>query len=144
MCVIKLHAFIYFLRPPPWSGTVSLPWEWFQEIKHMRAVHSTHGLFFNCTQCTINRYLHDVQAIDNQPVAEIIRNQNLLGGPVSCSWWQIPIHSGPLPGSNYPILWLLPLSHSLNPHYTIYTDDMNNYSFFVRDKYFRVLCQISE
>ncbi len=22
MCVIKLHAFIYFLRPPPWSGTV--------------------------------------------------------------------------------------------------------------------------
>ncbi len=21
MCVIKLHAFIYFLRPPPWSGT---------------------------------------------------------------------------------------------------------------------------
>ncbi len=26
MCVIKLHAFIYFLRPPPWSGTPSL-WE---------------------------------------------------------------------------------------------------------------------
>ncbi len=22
MCVIKLHAFIYFLRPPPWSGTL--------------------------------------------------------------------------------------------------------------------------
>jgi hypothetical protein len=22
MCVIKLHAFIYFLHPPPWSGTV--------------------------------------------------------------------------------------------------------------------------
>ncbi len=25
MCVIKLHAFIYFLRPPPWSGTVHPP-----------------------------------------------------------------------------------------------------------------------
>ncbi len=24
MCVIKLHAFIYFLRPPPLSGTVRI------------------------------------------------------------------------------------------------------------------------
>ncbi len=24
MCVIKLHAFIYFLRPPPWSGTIPM------------------------------------------------------------------------------------------------------------------------
>ncbi len=24
MCVFKYHAFIYFLRPPPWSGTVSI------------------------------------------------------------------------------------------------------------------------
>ncbi len=24
MCVIKIHAFIYFLRPPPWYGTIPL------------------------------------------------------------------------------------------------------------------------
>ncbi len=26
MCVFKNHAFIYFLRPPSWSGTVLLTW----------------------------------------------------------------------------------------------------------------------
>jgi hypothetical protein len=24
MCVIKIHAFIYFLRPPPWYGTLCM------------------------------------------------------------------------------------------------------------------------
>jgi hypothetical protein len=27
---------------------------------------------------------------------------HLLGGPMSCSWWQIPIHSGPLLKTNCP------------------------------------------
>jgi hypothetical protein len=31
MCVFKYHAFIYFLRPPPWYGTTLLVylWEWY-------------------------------------------------------------------------------------------------------------------
>ncbi len=35
MCVIKLHAFIYFLRPPPWSGTLKSSglWHLFQICK---------------------------------------------------------------------------------------------------------------
>jgi hypothetical protein len=34
-----------------WVGLiVSLPREWFQEIKHMMTVYSTHGLFLTCTQ----------------------------------------------------------------------------------------------
>jgi hypothetical protein len=56
---------------------------------------------------------------------QIIKNPNLLGRPVSCSWWKIPIHSGPLPGSYCPTLWLLPLSplpHPLSPHYTTNND----------------------
>jgi hypothetical protein len=52
---------------------VSLPQEWFQEIKRMMVMHSTHGLFLTCTQisfiftqCTVNQYLHNVQTIVNQ------------------------------------------------------------------------------
>jgi hypothetical protein len=77
---------------------------------------------FLFTQCTINQYPHSVQAIINQPLAEIIRNPNLLGGPVSCSWWWIPIHSGPLPGSKCPTLWLLSLSPLSQPltHITLF------------------------
>jgi hypothetical protein len=35
----------------------SLPREWFQEIKHMMAVHSTLGLLLTCTQGS-RLYLH--------------------------------------------------------------------------------------
>ncbi len=41
---------------------VSLPREWFQEIKR-RTVHSKHGLFLTCTQSS-RLYLHNVQLID--------------------------------------------------------------------------------
>ncbi len=91
---------------------VSVPREWFQEIKRMIMMHSTHGLFLTSTQES-RLYLHNVQLIaiyttDRQssiePLVEIIKNPDLLGGPVSCSWWQIPIHSSPLPDSNCPTL----------------------------------------
>jgi hypothetical protein len=39
---------------------VSLPREWFQEIKRMMMVHSTHGLFLACTQESC-LYLHNIQ-----------------------------------------------------------------------------------
>jgi hypothetical protein len=97
--------------------------------------------FLTCTQES-RLYLNNVQLINIftmyrqlliEPLVEIIRNPNLLGGPISCSWWLIPIHSGPLPGSNCPTLWLLtlsPFSHTLSPHYTIYNDDISNHCLF--------------
>jgi hypothetical protein len=51
--------------PQPLTGTgvhVSLPREWFQEIKRMMMVHSTHGLFLTCTN-EFHLYLHNVQLI---------------------------------------------------------------------------------
>ncbi len=33
MCVIKIHAFIYFLRPPPWYGTVCECSDWLCDVK---------------------------------------------------------------------------------------------------------------
>ncbi len=72
---------------------VSLPREWFQEIKRMMMVHSTHGLFLTCTQES-HLYLHTVQLIDIHamyrqlllnPLQKIIKNPDLLEGPLSCS-----------------------------------------------------------
>jgi hypothetical protein len=56
-------------------------------------------------------------------------NSDLLGRPVSSSWLRSPIHSGPLPGSNCPTQWLLPLSplpHPFSPLCSIHNDDINN------------------
>ncbi len=53
-----------------------------------------------------------------KPLAEIIKHQDLLGGPISCSWWWIPIHSGPLPGSNCPTLWQILDRHSKKDFYS--------------------------
>jgi hypothetical protein len=115
--------------------SVSLPREWFKEIKRMMTVHSTHGLFLTCTQ-EFHLYLHNIVLINiysTQCTCSIIEplaknnKEPQLGGPVSCSWGQISIHSGPLSGNNCPTLLLLPLS-PLNPHYAIYNDDINNLS----------------
>ncbi len=73
--------------------TVLLPREWFQEIKRIITVNSTHGLFLTCTQES-HSYLRNVQLIDAhtmyrqlliKPLARKIKNPDLLGGPVSCS-----------------------------------------------------------
>jgi hypothetical protein len=43
---------------------------------------------------------------------------------MSCSWWRIPIHSGPLPGSNCPLFTFQPpssLSHPFSLHYDTMT-----------------------
>jgi hypothetical protein len=100
-------------------------------------VHSMPGLFLTCTHCSCLSW-HNVQLIViyimyrtviTEPLAKVIKNPDLLGGPVFCSGWRIPIHSGPLPGNYCPTLWLLPLSplpHPLSPHYTIYHNDIDN------------------
>jgi hypothetical protein len=65
--------------------SVSLPQVWFQEIKRMIRMHSTHGLFLTCTlktsfiftQCTINRYLHNVNTTVNRTPCRINKNPQL-------------------------------------------------------------------
>jgi hypothetical protein len=75
-------------------------------------MHSMHGLFLTGTQKS-RLYLHNLQSIDIytmyrqsliEPIVKITKIPNLIGGPISGSWWQIPIQSGPLPVSNCPTL----------------------------------------
>ncbi len=49
---------------------------------------------------------HNQSSIKNPVVKRKKRKENpkLPGSPLFCLWWQIPIHSGPLPGSNCPPL----------------------------------------
>ncbi len=123
-----------------WAVCVSLPREWFQEIKCMMPVHSIHGLLLTCTQESC-LYLNHVQLIDiytmyrkllSNPLQKKIKNPNLLGEPVSCPWWRIPIHSGPLSGSNWPTLWLLPFSPLSYPsaHITLFTTTTSTITVF--------------
>jgi hypothetical protein len=47
------------------------------------------------------------------------RKPHLLGRPMFCSWWRIPIHSGPLPGITCPLLTFqspLTPSHPFSPY----------------------------
>ncbi len=133
---------------------VSLPREWFQEIKRMMTVHSTHGLFLTCTQesclyiftqCTISRYLHNVCTSNHyRTPCKSNKEPNLLGGQVSCSWWQIPIHSGPLPGSNCPTLWLFHPFPTLSAHITLFTTTTStitpsSYGTYITSSYFHPL-----
>ncbi len=70
-------------------------------------------------------------------------NPNLLGGPVFCSWWQLPILSGPLSGSNCPTPWfrpLSPLSHYFSPITLFTTTTSTIMVFFVWDSTVCVLC----
>jgi hypothetical protein len=80
-----------------------------------------------CTQKS-RLYLPNVQSIDIytmyrlsliELLAEITKIPNLHGGPVSCSWWRIPIHSGPLPGSNCPPFGSYPLHSFPTPQPTL-------------------------
>ncbi len=94
---------------------------------------------FVFTQHTINRYLHNEHAVIIKPLAKITRNPSyILGRPASCSWWRIPIHSGPLSGNNCPTLWLLPLSPLSHPsaHITLFAMTTSTITvFFVWDSY---------
>ncbi len=97
--------------------TVSLPRGHFQGIKRMMML-TTHGLFLTCTQNSIfifKQHLINFLGITPYPLAlEVQGKLNLLGRPMSSSWWRIPIqswswwwipiHSGPLPGINCPPL----------------------------------------
>ncbi len=110
-------------------------------------VHSTHGLFLTYAQES-HLYLHNVQLINIYTMymqfywtfCKKVREPQLIVGPISCSWWRIPIHSSPLSGSNCPSLWLLPLS-PLSPlshpsaHITLFTMTTSTIMvFFVLDR----------
>jgi hypothetical protein len=65
---LKLCKFIMFRKATTqnmlhYCLVVSLPRERFHEIKCMMTVHSTHGLFLTCTQCS-QLYLHNIQIIN--------------------------------------------------------------------------------
>ncbi len=116
------------------ATTRMIPRNWMHDSDVLHAwfifnVHTRISLIFTqCTikllsaRCTGNRWLNPLEP-------------HLLGELVSCSWWRIPIHSGPLPGSNCPALWLLPPS-PLSPYpfspialYTTMTSTIMVFSF---------------
>ncbi len=48
MCVFKNHAFIYFLRPPSWSGTEAMQAEWGRSWWFRRPKAGFHGRMGQC------------------------------------------------------------------------------------------------
>jgi hypothetical protein len=77
---------------------VSLPREWFQEIKRMMMLHSTHGLFFylhtRISFIFTHAQLYDTYKMSRQLLLnplQIIKNPDWLRRPDFCSWWRIPI-----------------------------------------------------
>jgi hypothetical protein len=103
-------------------------------------LHTRTSLIF--TQCTINWYLHNIQATVIEPLQKIIKHSDLLGGQVSCSWWQIPSHSGPLSGINCLPFDSCPFHPFPTPsaHITLFTMTTSTITvFFVRDSPFKLL-----
>ncbi len=72
-------------------------------------MHSMHGLFLTCTQNLVYIYTVHNQLSIKKPLCEKKekkRTPKLLGSPMFCSWWRIPIQSGFLSGSNCPPFFL--------------------------------------
>jgi hypothetical protein len=94
----------------------------------MTVMYFMHGLFLTCTQNIsfvftrhASQYWQDVQAIFLKPSCiNKVTTLYLLGGPASCSWWQISIHPGPHSGNNCSTPWLWPLSHLSHPQFTLH------------------------
>jgi hypothetical protein len=92
-----------------------------------------HGLFVTCTQ----KFRLHIYITHNQLLwAKLIalkgkKKPHLLRRPMSCSWWRIPIHSGPLLSINCPPLTFQSPLTSLSPLWPIlyYNDDINNFGF---------------
>ncbi len=88
---------------------VSLPWGHFQGIKHMMML-TKHGLILTCTQ---KNYIfmftqHIIIYLGITPCAKGERITALTWKVDFLLLWQIPIHSGPLPGINCPPLTFQP------------------------------------
>ncbi len=78
MCVIKIHAFIYFLRPPPWYGTPSTracQWTCTQTVVHWPLCTICHcwfsfntlygkPIFRTMSKCTISTLFHSSVLLD--------------------------------------------------------------------------------
>jgi hypothetical protein len=89
---------------------------------------TTHGLFLTCTQkFYLHIYTTHNQLFGHNPLSPSVkgeRNPHLLGRLMACSWWRIPIHSGPLPDINCPPLTFqspLTPSHPFGPYYITLT-----------------------
>jgi hypothetical protein len=129
--------------------SVSLPREWFQEIKHMMTVNSTHGLFLTCTQES-HLYLHNIQLTNIytmcmqlllNPLTKVIRTPSYLVG-------QFLSHGDKSPSTLVPCLVatatpfcsgpFTPFS-PLSPYYTIYKSVINNHGL-LRPGQYAMLC----
>ncbi len=89
-------------------------------VLHIWFIFNLHTRVF-CLYTTYSYFIFTHNFIE--PLAKTMKNPYLLGGPASCSWWKIRIHSVPLSGNNCPTLWLLPLSPLSHPsvHITLFT-----------------------
>jgi hypothetical protein len=81
---------------------------------------ATHGLFLSYTKNSIFIFTqHIINYSGRNPLSLALEGErktkpHLLGRPMSCSWWRIPIHSSPLLGINCPPYF--PISpHPLRP-----------------------------
>ncbi len=92
-------------------------------------VHSTYGLFLTCTQeshlyllYTTYSYLVFTKCTYSfiEPLAKIIMNPYLLGGPVSCLWGWIPIHLVPCLVATAPPFGFCPFHPFPTPQPTLH------------------------
>ncbi len=86
---------------------------------------TTHGLFLTCMQkFYIYIYTTHNQLFGHKRHKPSFKGKgktpHLLGRPMSCSWWRIPINSAPLSGINCPPLTFqspLTPTHPLGPYF---------------------------
>jgi hypothetical protein len=105
----------------------------YDDALHARFIFNLHTkISFIFTQCTVDRYLVFTQCttIVNQIPCRNNKFPDLLGGPMSCLWWRIPIHLLPCLLATAPPFDSYPLHPSPppQPHYTIYSDVIDNHS----------------
>ncbi len=124
---------VFIVTSQPVRISVSLPWEQFQEIKRMMMMHSTHGLFSTSTQNLIYIYMtYNQSSIKKTPLWKRKKRKETQ---MFLEVWYFA-HGGKSPSTLIPCLVatappliLIPFTPlpPLQPHYTIYSDDINNH-----------------
>ncbi len=114
-----------------WKPTVSLPWECFQEIKHMMMKQSMYGLFFTCTQNLVYIYTIHNQSLTKPPCEKKKRIPTYLED-------RCLAHGGESPSTLVPCLVATAPNFDSNPLHPFptpsacitlhYKDDINNFS----------------
>jgi hypothetical protein len=128
LCWIRFTATLFL------NTIVSLPREWFQEIKRMMVMHSTHGLFLSCTHNLIYIYITYNQSLIKTPCQGKKEQEN----PNLLAWCESPSTLVPCLLATAPPLDaepLSPLSHPFSP-ITLFTTTTSTIKvFFVRENY---------